>query len=192
MVQLTREAANRDVPGSADAAPHTAAQEFMHTQLHGRPPKKIKLGSVTISGTRTQIDRFDLATRGLKTATVRTAGFAEQFTAGEFVFLRGSNIRRRLARVVLIGQREPWGFLCSGPVIKVQLVTQEGLVGLYRLPRPEIVSPIPEVDWWISELRAWCGSFWDSRGMSEIERGTHRLVLKNTTQVRLLTWRVVE
>ena len=37
-------------------------------------------------------------------------------------------------------------------------------------------------------VEVYFGEFWDTMGMSELQRGTGRRVVKNTTQVRLLTW----
>jgi hypothetical protein len=54
-------------------------------------------------------------------------------------------------------------------------------------------TTISAVDWWISELCAWCGEFRQTMGMSEREKVTGRRVvfLRNTTEVRTTILRLV-
>jgi hypothetical protein len=46
-----------------------------------------------------------------------------------------------------------------------------------------------DVDFWTSELSSWLGNFWPAQ--AEREKDTERNILRNTTLVRIITWKLV-
>jgi hypothetical protein len=108
---------------------------------------------------------------------------------GQFVFLRAHNKRLRLVQIASVSQPEAWGAICADPVRKTHLIPMEGLYfSAYHLGVDPAFSA-SHVDFWTSEMSTWLANFWPMQ--AETDKDTDRLVLKNTTQVRTITWTLV-
>ena len=180
---------------SSQMAAHAYARSCMpHASVlnefrHGASLRQIALGLVKRSDTGMSIDLFELACVGKKTGTVRLAEHEPTLKVGQFVFLKqktakASNDRLRLVQIDFIGQPDCWGAICADTVKRTNLVAMQGL--------PASTDPaqaVYDVDFWTSELSSWLGNFWPAQ--AEREKDTERNILRNTTLVRIITWKLV-
>jgi len=151
---------------------------------HGASLRHVNLGVVKRSDTGMSIDLFEFARVGKKTGTFRLAEHEPTLKVGQFVFLKASNDRLRLVQIDFIGQPESWGAICVDPVKRTNLVAMQGL--------PASTDPAQatyDVDFWTSEMSAWLAQFWPAK--AEREKDTGRWILRNTTLVRIITWKLV-
>ena len=156
---------------------------------HGASLRQLPLGVVKRSDSDAAIDLFELACQGKKTGTLRLGEHAATFEVGQFVFLRAHNKRLRLVQIASVSQPEAWGAICADPVRKTHLIAMEGLYfSTYHLGVDPAFSA-SHVDFWTSEMSTWLANFWPMQ--AETDKDTDRLVLKNTTQVRTITWTLV-
>jgi len=93
--------------------PESAIDQFRH----GAKLREMTLGAVRRSDTDAEIDLFELACIGKKTGTLRLAEYACTFAVGQFVFLRATDKRLRLAQVTSVTQPRAWGEICAHPVL---------------------------------------------------------------------------
>jgi hypothetical protein len=180
---------------SAQMAANAYARSCMPNALvldqfkHGASLRQLPLGVVKRSDSDAAIDLFELACQGKKTGTLRLGEHAATFEVGQFVFLRAHNKRLRLVQIASVSQPEAWGAICADPVRKTHLIPMEGLYfSAYHLGVDPAFSA-SHVDFWTSEMSTWLANFWPMQ--AETDKDTDRLVLKNTTQVRTITWTLV-
>ena len=161
--------------------PESAIDQFRH----GAKLREMTLGAVRRSDTDAEIDLFALACIGKKTGTLRLAEYACTFAVGQFVFLRDTDKRLRLAQVTSVTQPRAWGEVCAHPVLATQLVAMEGLYS----PTNEGSACAHHVSFWTLETSSWLAGFWPRH--AETDKYTNRKVLKNTTLVCAITWQIV-
>jgi hypothetical protein len=154
----------------------------------GASLRQIPLSVVKRSDSGAAIDLFELACQGKKFGTLRLGEHAATFEVGQFCYLRAHNKCLRLVQIASVSQPEAWGAICTDPVRKTQLVAMEGL---YFSTDQLGVDPFSanHVEFWTSEMSTWLANFWPNK--AEPDTDTDRRVLRNTTQVRTITWTLV-
>jgi len=190
--RLNEELATARAQGPPFTSPqgNTDASDLLQTIASGENIREIALTCVVRSDNGKCIDLFQKAADGYKDQSVRLSGYASTFSTNQFCYLTSPDpknpkkIRKLLVRILSVGPEECWGDLVTR--CKNELVQGEGL-----LNEPAPGSLVDIVDWWVLELCSWCGEFWSKKNMSEKCRSTGRQILKNTTRVRVLKWRLV-
>jgi hypothetical protein len=179
---------------SAQMAANACARSSIPSALvleqfkNGASLRHIPLGVVKRSDSDAAIDLFELACQGKKCGTLRLAEHAATFEVGQFCYLRAYNKRVRLVQIASVSQPEAWGAICTDLVRKTHLIAMEGL---YFSTNHLGVDPFSakHVDFWTSEMSTWLAHFWPNK--AENDKDTERRVLRNTTEVRTITWTLV-
>ena len=95
--------------------------------------------------------------------------------------------QRVLARVMAVQSDLYWGELMTDPAC-TRLLQAEGLL---RDLDPD-VPMADHVAFWAAELNHWCASFWSKHRVTCKHDATHKEIMRNTTRVRVITWRLVD
>eukprot|EP00802_Teleaulax_amphioxeia_P014752 Tamp_14827.p1 GENE.Tamp_14827~~Tamp_14827.p1 ORF type:complete len:320 (+),score=28.24 Tamp_14827:80-1039(+) len=174
-------------PSTSVTPPIQDAIDFMNIAAGGQKITEIFLSTVKRTDTNREINLFELASNGRKSGTVRLGGLAG-VRPGDFCYLVASadKKKRRLVRITEVSAAHNWGELMSvhkNSVVEMEGLHQEG--GAWD-------STVEQYDFWIVELSQWLANFWGSRGMATKHPTTGQNILKNSTSVRMVRWRVVQ